>query len=606
MYTKRLVCKDTYYVGGSDRRLALFENVYPLTNGASYNSYLIVDKKTCLLDSVDKSVDEEFYTKVEEVLAGKPLDYLIVNHMEPDHSYSLKFILMTHPECTLVTSDKALVMFKNFNNGFCPKNVKVVKEFDVLDLGEHKLTFVFTPMVHWPEVMMTYDTTTKTLFSADAFGTFGALSGNLFADRVSFEKNYEVEARRYYTNIVGKYGTQVLAALKKASTVQIENICPLHGPIWRQDLSYLLSLYTKWASYEPEVNGVLIVYGSVYGHSEVAANLIADELSDKGLNDIALYDASKTDKSYLVAEAFKYSHIVICASTYNMGIFTPVEEFLLDLKYHNLQNRKFAVVENGSWAPNSGKLVCEILGGLKGFTQIGSTITFKSSVKEDSAAQIKALADMIYDTVPTKHTDNNPLTRISYGLFALSTEMDGKQNACIINTVNMVANNPDLIMVAVNKANYSAETILKTKKCNISILTKHASFDLFKRFGFQSGRTVNKFEGFNDYKIAENGINYLTKFANAYLSLEVKDVLDLGSHYGFMLYIKSSTLLNNEESVTYDYYQKNIKPIPPKETKKKGWICKICGYVYEGEVLPKDFICPICKHGAADFEKLGE
>ena len=606
MYTKRLVCKDTYYVGGSDRRLALFENVYPLTNGASYNSYLIVDKKTCLLDSVDKSVDEEFYTKVEEVLAGKPLDYLIVNHMEPDHSYSLKFILMTHPECTLVTSDKALVMFKNFNDGFCPKNVKVVKEFDVLDLGEHKLTFVFTPMVHWPEVMMTYDTTTKTLFSADAFGTFGALSGNLFADRVSFEKNYEVEARRYYTNIVGKYGTQVLAALKKASTVQIENICPLHGPIWRQDLSYLLSLYTKWASYEPEVNGVLIVYGSVYGHSEVAANLIADELSDKGLNDIALYDASKTDKSYLVAEAFKYSHIVICASTYNMGIFTPVEEFLLDLKYHNLQKRKFAVVENGSWAPNSGKLVCEILGGLKGFTQIGSTITFKSSVKEDSAAQIKALADMIYDTVPTKHTDNNPLTRISYGLFALSTEMDGKQNACIINTVNMVANNPDLIMIAVNKANYSAETILKTKKCNISILTKHASFDLFKRFGFQSGRTVNKFEGFNDYKIAENGINYLTKFANAYLSLEVKDVLDLGSHYGFMLYIKSSTLLNNEESVTYDYYQKNIKPIPPKETKKKGWICKICGYVYEGEVLPKDFICPICKHGAADFEKLGE
>ena len=314
MYTKRLVCKDTYYVGGSDRRLALFENVYPLTNGASYNSYLIVDKKTCLLDSVDKSVDEEFYTKVEEVLAGKPLDYLIVNHMEPDHSYSLKFILMTHPECTLVTSDKALVMFKNFNDGFCPKNVKVVKEFDVLDLGEHKLTFVFTPMVHWPEVMMTYDTTTKTLFSADAFGTFGALSGNLFADRVSFEKNYEVEARRYYTNIVGKYGTQVLAALKKASTVQIENICPLHGPIWRQDLSYLLSLYTKWASYEPEVNGVLIVYGSVYGHSEVAANLIADELSDKGLNEIALYDASKTDKSYSKVSSSSSIEILISLS----------------------------------------------------------------------------------------------------------------------------------------------------------------------------------------------------------------------------------------------------------------------------------------------------
>lgn len=606
MYKKRLITKDTYYVGGSDRRLALFENIYPLENGVSYNSYLILDEKTCLLDSVDKSIDEEFYLKVSDVLDGRKLDYLIVNHMEPDHAYSLKYVLKMHPECTLVISEKALVMFKNFNEGFCPTNVKVVKEFDVLDLGEHKLTFVFTPMVHWPEVMMTYDSTTKTLFSADAFGTFGALSGNLFADRVSFEKQYEAEARRYYTNIVGKYGTQVLSALKKAGTVEIENICPLHGPIWRQDLNYFINLYSKWASYEPEVKGVLIVYGSVYGHSEQAANLIADELSEQGIKEIALYDASKTDKSYLVAEAFKYSHLVVCSSTYNMGIFTPVEEFLLDLKYHNLQNRKFAVVENGSWAPNSGKLICEILSPLKGWEQIGQTVTFKSSVKQENLDSLRGLSNLIVNSLPKEKTDNNPIFKISYGLYVLSTIDGEKQNGCIINTVNMVAQNPDLIMISISKMNLSAKSLMDNKKCNISILTKHTPFDLFKRFGFQSGRTVNKFEGFKDYSIANNGVNHLTKFANAYISCTVKEVLDLGSHYGFILNVTDSKLLSNEDSLTYDFYQKHIKPVPAKPQNKKGWICKICGYVYEGENLPSDFICPLCKHGASDFEKLGD
>ena len=606
MFNKRLVTKDTYYVGGSDRRLALFENIYPLTNGASYNSYLILDEKTCLLDSVDKSVDEQFYQKIEEVLEGRELNYLIVNHMEPDHAYSLKYVLREHPECTLVINEKALVMFRNFNEGFCPKNVKVVKEFDALDLGTHKLTFVFTPMVHWPEVMMTYDATTKTLFSADAFGTFGALNGNLFADRMSFEKEFEEEARRYYTNIVGKYGTQVLSALKKASTVDIETICPLHGPIWRQDLSYLINLYSKWASYEPEVNGVLIVYGSVYGHSETAANLIADELAESGVKDIKIYDASKTDKSYLVAEAFKYSHLVVCASTYNMGIFTPVEEFLLDLKYHNLQNRKFAIVENGSWAPNSGKLVSEILTPLKGWEQIGKTITFKSSVKEENLASLSELSKLIVKSLPTPKSDNDPLFKISYGLFTLSTVKDEKQNACIINTVNMVAQNPNTIMISVSKNNYTAKTLLETKECNLSVLTKHTPFDIIKRFGFASGETTNKFENFKEFDIAKNGINYLTKYANALISLKVREVLDLGSHYGFICDVTDSKLLNHEESLTYDFYQKNIKPLPKKVEKKKGWICKICGYVYEGEVLPSDFICPLCKHGASDFEKLGE
>ena len=604
MFTKRLVSKDTYYAGGSDRRLALFENVYPLTNGVSYNSYLILDQKSCLVDTVDKSVDEQFFVKIKELLDGKELDYVIVNHMEPDHAYSLKYVLGMYPNCTLVISEKALVMFKNYNEGYCPKNVRVVKEFEVLDLGEHKLTFVFTPMVHWPEVMMTYDTTTKTLFSADAFGTFGALNGNLFADRVSFEKEYEEEARRYYTNIVGKYGTQVLAALKKASTIEIETICPLHGPIWRQDLSYFINLYTKWASYEPEVNGALIVYGSVYGHTEEAANLIADQLAESGIDQIKIYDAAKTDKSYLVAEAFKYSHLIVCSSTYNMGIFTPVEEFLLDLKYHNLQNRKFSIVENGSWAPNSGKLIKEILSPLKGWEQIGNTVTFKSSVKTENLPAINELVNCIKESLPVQKLNNDPLFKISYGLYILSTKDGDKQNGCVVNTANLISQNPDLLMISVNKQNHTADTLKKTGVCNLSVLTKHTSFDLIKRFGFASGKDVNKFENFNDYKIAKNGVNYLTKNTNAYISLKVKDVIDLGSHYGFILEVVDKELLSNEESLTYEFYQKNIKPLPSKDTKKKGWICKICGYVYEGDVLPADFICPLCKHGASDFEKI--
>ena len=604
IYKKREVCKDTYYVGASDRRLALFENIYPLTNGASYNSYIILDEKTCVLDGVDHLVRDIYINKVKAALNGRKLDYLIIQHMEPDHACCLKDLIAIYPDLTVVLNSKTWEMFKNFNEGVEVKNVKIVQEMDTLSLGKHTLTFVFAPMVHWPEVMVTYDSYTKTLFSADAFGTFGALSGNLFADRVKFEKEFEDEARRYYTNIVGKYGTQVQAILKKAATIEIETICPLHGPIWRQDLNYLIDLYDKWSRYEPEVNGVLIVYGSVYGHSEEAANIIADILADLGLKEIALYDASKTDKSYLVAEAFKYSHLIVVSSTYNMGIFTPVEEFLVDLKYHNLQNRKFAVVENGSWAPNSGSLIVKILGDCKDFEQIGDKITFKSSVKTEDATKLVNLAKQVFDTIPQRHKEKNPLFNLTYGLFALSTFDGKKQNACIINTVNQVANNPDRIMICVNKQNYTASVINQTKKANISVLTKHTPFSLFKRFGFQSGATVDKFQGFEDIKLAKNGICYLTKYSNAFISLNVVETLDLGTHFGFICTISESQTLNNDTSLTYAYYMENIKPVPPKTNKKVGWICKICGYVYEGEVLPKDFICPICKHGAEDFEKL--
>ena len=606
MYRKKLIAKDTFYIGGSDRRLELFENVYPLVNGASYNSYLILGEKTCVIDGVDHSIIELYLKQMEEVLDGRPLDYIVVEHMEPDHAAALINAACKYPDATMVFNSKSYEMFKNFNPGFEPKHVLLVEEGDVLDLGNHKLTFVMAPMVHWPEVMVVYDMDTKVLFSADAFGTFNALSGNLFTSKEEFERKHLDEARRYYTNIVGKYGTQVQAILKKASTIEIKTICPLHGPIWNKDLNYIIGLYDKWSRYEPEVDGALVVYGSVYGHSEVAANLIAEELAEKGVKDIAMYDVSKTDKSYLVAEAFKYSHIVVVSSTYNMGIFTPMEEFLLDLKYHNLEGRKFAVVENGSWAPNSGKLILEILSQLKGWEQIGEKITFKSNVNEESAAKLVELADMIAGELVKEQPLGNPLFDLSYGLFVLSTKDGNAQNGCIINTAMQVANTPDKIMIAVNKNNFTCETLLKTKKCNLSILSEKVPFAVFQRFGFQSGRNVDKFQGFESYEIASNEINYITGFSNSVLSLEVIETSDLGTHIGFLCVISESKKLNNDKSVTYTFYMDNIKPKKPRtEQKKVGWVCKICGYFYEGEVLPADYVCPLCKHGAADFEKVG-
>ncbi len=603
MFEKIEVVKNTYYVGASDRRLELFENVYPLTNGASYNSYVILDEKTALLDTVDESVSGVFFKKVKEVLDGRKLDYLIINHMEPDHSATIEGILLKHPETTIVCNDKILTMLKNYFEDLPENKVKTIKELEVLELGQHKLTFVFAPMVHWPEVMMTYDITTKTLFSADAFGTFGALSGNLFADEVDFNLD---EARRYYTNIVGKYGTQVQAALKKASTVEIETICPLHGPIWRRDLSFILDKYQHWSTYEPEKKGVLVVYASVYGHTAEAASIVCDELALEGIKDIRCYDVSKTDKSYLVAEAFKYSHLFILSTTYNAGIFTPMEEFVNDLKYHNLQNRKVAIIENGSWAPTAKGLLTSCFFSMNNMTIIDKSVTIKSSLKENQLNDIKEMVKEIAKDFPSEKLDTNPLFKINYGLFVLTTKIDeGKYNGCIINTVNQISS--DKIMVSVNKQNYTAEILKNKKEANISILTKHCPFDIFKRFGFESGKNVDKFCGFDCFALSKNGLPYLTKFTNSFISLKVLEVLDLGSHYGFICEQSESKQLNNEESVTYTQYLDFIKPKPTAEEKKiAGWRCKICGYVYEGKELPKDFVCPICKHGIEDFEKIGD
>lgn len=601
MYRQREIIKDIYYVGASDRRLAKFENIYPLNNGVSYNSYLIVDEKTCLLDTVDHSVSEEFFEKLYDVLSGRNLDYLIINHMECDHSSEIKELLLRFPLVTLVTNEKAYNMLKNFNDGKEIENKIIVKEGDYLTIGKHKLTFIMAPMVHWPEVMVTYDEYTKTLFSADAFGTFNALSGSLFADEVDFNNYYLNESRRYYVNIVGKYGSQVQSLLKKASSLDLNYICPLHGPMYRDNLNYIISLYDKWSSYESEVKGALIVYGSIYGNSEKCATIISEELSILGVKDILMYDASKTDKSILVSEAFKYSHLIVVSSTYNNEIFTPVEEFLLDLKYHNFQNKTVCLVQNGTWAPNSLNLMKKIFLDMKNINLIDeASFTIKSTLKSNQIADVNKLANLIKDDL-IKEDNKNPLFNLSYGLYLLSLKENNKDNALIINSVSQIAENPNKIMVSINKRNYSSLMLKNTKKCNISILTESTPFEVFERFGFQSGKDTDKFKDFKYIDRDKEGLIYLTKYSNSYLSLEVESILDEGSHLVFILKVLETKILSNSKSLTYSYYLTNIKKVKKTDKKINGWMCKICGFIYEGEELPEDYICPLCKHGVSDF-----
>ena len=380
MQLSRKIAEDTYYVGSSDRRLELFENIYPIERGVSYNSYMVMDEKTVLLDTVDHSVSRQFMENVRYVLDGRKLDYLIVNHVEPDHLSSIDSIVREYPECKIVGNAKTLQFISQFYDFDVASRAMSVKEGDVLNTGKHAFTFVFAPMVHWPEVMVTYDQESKILFSADAFGTFGALSGNLFADELDFEREWLDDARRYYLNIVGKYGVQVMNLLKKASSVDIAMICPLHGPIWRENLAWFIDKYKTWASYEAEDDGVVIVYSSIYGNTEQAMNYLALKLADLGVRNIHMYDASKTDSSYLLSECFRYSKAVFASSTYNLEIFPKMESLLLDLKAHLFQNRKVAVVECGTWALQSGKKMIDILNAMKGIEIVnekqGSMLAF--------------------------------------------------------------------------------------------------------------------------------------------------------------------------------------------------------------------------------------
>ncbi|MEG1010614.1 MAG: flavin reductase [Ruthenibacterium sp.] len=613
MQDVRKIRDDLYWVGGSDRRLALFENAFPVPNGIAYNAYLVLDEKTVLLDTVDQAVSGRFFENLAHALHGRPLDYLIVNHMEPDHCATMDELVLRYPEVTIVCNAKTLTMIQQFFTFEIKARAKLVGEGDTLKTGRHSFSFYMAPMVHWPEVMVTYDAADKALYSADAFGTFGALNGNLFADEVDFAHDWLAEARRYYANIVGKYGTQVQALLKKAQGLDIELLCPLHGPIWRRNIHWFMEKYRLWGTYTPEEDGVLIAYASVYGNTQNAAEILAGKLAETGVRNIAMFDVSVTHPSYIVSEAFRFSHLVFASTTYNAGIFCNMETLLLDLKAHNLQNRTVALIENGSWAATSGRLMTELMCEMKNMTVLNGTVSLKSSVKDAQAEQLDALAAALAESLhgaqppaqaPAEQVEPNALFKLSYGLFVLTAREESKDNGCIINTMMQVTDVPKRIAVAVNKANLTHDMIAATGVFNVSVLTEEAPFKVFQHFGFQSGRDTDKFAGCADVRTA-NGVRSVPKNTNAVLSGKVLSAQDCGTHTLFFADVTEAHVLSEIPSATYEYYFSNIKPKPqPPEKGKKGWVCKICGYVYEGEILPPDFICPLCKHGAADFEPL--
>lgn len=621
MHCCKSITEDLIWVGANDRRLAMFEGVYSVPNGVSYNSYLLLDEKTVLFDTVDKAVSKVFFENLEYSLAGRKLDYLVVHHMEPDHSATLEALVIRHPEVKIICNSKIAAMIGQFFDFDISSRADIVAEGDTRNFGRHELTFIMAPMVHWPEVMVSYDKTTGALFSADAFGSFGALNGAIFADTVDFERDYLSEARRYYTNIVGKYGNQVSALLKKASALDIKMILPLHGFVWRHHLSDFITKYAAWSSYIPEKQGVMVVYASVYGNTENAAEIIAGKISDRGIP-VTMFDVSVKPASDIVSASFEYSHIIFASTTYNAGIFVSMDEVISDLVSHNLQNRTVAVVENGSWAPTAGKLIREKLATCKNLTILDEGVSVKSSLKQENMPAVDSLVNAICDSFPPEafgnyngavssapivetSIDNSSFFKISYGLFILSATKDGFDNACIINTLAQVTDSPKRISVTVNKSNYTNKMIAETGMFNVSVLTENVTFDTFKKYGFSSGKDGSKFTAEDPIYRTANGVRYVKEFANAVISAKVIESHDYGTHTVFIADVTEAFTLSSEKSVTYDYYFEHIKPKPqPYEEKKKGWVCKICGYVYEGDELPDDYICPLCKHGAEDFERI--
>ena len=398
MHCVRKVTEDLYWVGGNDHRLALFENIHPIPRGVSYNSYLLLDEKTVLFDTVDWSIGRQFLENIEYVLDGRPLDYMVINHMEPDHGASIEEVLLRHPEVQIISTEKAFMLMRQF--GFDVDGHMIeVEEGDVQSFGKHEVTFVYAPMVHWPEAMVSFDITDGTLFAADAFGSFGALDGKLFNDEVNFDRDWIDDARRYYTNIVGKYGPHVQSLLKKAGTIDIKTICPLHGPVWRTDLGYFLDKYNKWSRYEPEEQGVMIVYASMYGNTEAAAQNLAAKLCEKGMTNVVLYDVSNTHVSQLISETFRLSHIVLASVTYNLGIYPLMHNYLMDMKALNLQNITFAIIENGSWACKSGSLMREFIDDMREMDILDEQVTLMSSMTEDNGSDMDTLADGLIESM---------------------------------------------------------------------------------------------------------------------------------------------------------------------------------------------------------------
>ncbi len=581
-------------IGVNDKNIRLFEGQYPVEKGMAYNSYLILGEKTAVMDTVDAAFTHEWLDNLQNALGEKRPDYLIIQHMEPDHSANIKSFMSAYPEAKIVGNAKTFTMLSQFYGEAYEDRKVVVKDGDSLSLGDRDLTFIFAPMVHWPEVMMTYDSKDKVLFSADGFGKFGT---------VDADEEWAAESARYYFGIVGKYGAQVQSVLKKAATLNIEKIFPLHGPMLMGSLDYFIGLYDKWSSYTAEKEGVVIAYTSIYGGTRAAAEALAEKLRAKGTPEVIIHDLSKTDISYAVSDAFRYNKLVLATTTYNGGIFPKMSHFIEALTERGYQNRTVAIIENGTWGAIAAKKIKDRLALCKNLTLCENTVTIKSVLNSDSSKVLEALSDELSAEYPTRQADDmKALFKIGYGLYVVTCSDGKKDNGLIVNTVSQLTSQPNRVSVTINKANYSHHVIKNTGKLNVCTLTTEAPFELFKNFGFRSGRTEDKFQ--NIYaKRSENGLYYLTKCINSYMSLEVEQYIDMGTHGLFICSVSEAKVVSDEETMTYGYYHANVKP-KPETNNKKGYVCKICGYVYEGDELPEDFVCPLCKHGAADFEKI--
>lgn len=593
------ITNDVLYVGVNDHNIDLFEGQYVVPNGMAYNSYVIRDEKTAVFDTVDINFTHEWLDNVAAALDGKEPDYLIVQHMEPDHSANIQNFANVYPNTKIVANAKTFAMMQQFFDFDIEDRKVVVANGESLSLGKHVLTFVFAPMVHWPEVMMTYDSTDKILFSADGFGKFGALD---------VQEDWACEARRYYIGIVGKYGAQVQNVLKKAAGLDIQIICPLHGPVLTENLGYYIDLYDIWSSYRAEDDGIVIAYTSVYGHTKAAVMELAEMLKRKGATKVSLFDLARDDMAEAVEDAFRYSKLVLATTTYNADIFPFMREYINHLTERNYQNRTVAFIENGTWAPLAAKTMKGMFEKSKNLTFADTTVTIKSALKKDSREQLEALADELCKEyvaqsadASDKH-DMSALFRIGYGLYVVTSNDGNRDNGLIVNTVTQLTDSPNRVAVNINKANYSYHTIKQTGKMNVNCLSVEAPFKVFETFGFQSGRNTDKFEGI-DVLRSDNGLVFLPRYINAFMSLKVEQYVDLDTHGMFICSVTEARVMSDKETMSYTYYRDNVKPKPETEG-KKGFVCKICGYIYEGDVLPDDYICPLCKHGAADFEPI--
>ncbi|MBR6801840.1 MAG: flavin reductase [Eubacteriaceae bacterium] len=593
------ITNDIKYVGVNDHEIDLFEGQYDVPNGMAYNSYVIMDEKIAVMDTVDANFTHEWLDNLHETLGDRKPDYLIVQHMEPDHSANIVNFTNVYPEAKIVSSAKAFVMMKKFFGvDFADKQI-VVGDMDTLSLGKHTLTFATAPMVHWPEVIVTYDSFDKVLFSADGFGKFGALD---------VEEDWACEARRYYFGIVGKYGNQVQRLLNKASSLDIQIICPLHGPVLTENLGYYINLYNTWSSYESEDEGIVIAYTSVYGNTKKAVLKLADMLRRNGCPNVVVNDLARCDMAEAVEDAFRYNKIVLATTTYNAEIFPFMREFINHLTERRFRNKTVAFIENGSWSPLAAKVMKRMLEECDNLTYAENTVTIDSALDEVSSAQLESLAKELCMEYIAQHGENvnkhdtKAMNSIGYGLYVVTTNDGEKDNGLIVNTVTQLTTTPNRVAVTINKQNYSHHVIRQTGRMNVNCLTVDTPFSIFERFGFQSGRNVDKFEGMEVLR-SDNGHIFLQRYINAFMSLEVENYIDMDTHGMFICNVVESRVLSDRESMTYAYYHQNVKPKPQTDG-IKGYVCTVCGYVHEDDNLPEDFICPLCKHGVADFEEI--